>query len=189
MTALSGKLLALALSAAVLAMPGFASAWEMNGTKTLTAHTRDGEGIKIGTVTFQPRGERTHFSLELDHRSFKDFFLSMREFKCLEGQEEIQCHVPYPYPNPATISPKDFAWLEHALLFLYKVPSDFGAKLWNGLYYRMTLTEKGLIGIPEAVDLNLISAPPANADIAPFRAADRTEIAPGSRWISQISIE
>jgi hypothetical protein len=87
------------------------------------------------------------------------------------------------------INANDFAWLEHALLFLYKVPSDFGARLWNGLYYRMTLTEKGLSGIPEAVDLNLISAPPAEADIPPFRAADRSEIAPGSRWISRISIE
>lgn len=189
MTTISARLLALTLGTALLTATGFALAWDLSGTKMLTAHTRDGTAIPIGTVTFQPRGEQTHFSLELDHRAFKDFFLSMREFKCLEGQEEIQCHVPYPYPNPATINANDFAWLEHALLFLYKVPSDFGARLWNGIYYRMTLTEQGLIGLPEAVDLNLIAAPPANTSIAPFRAADRSEIAPDSRWIRQISIK
>ena len=164
-----------------------ASAWEMTGTKVVTLHTRDGQAIPIGTIAFEPRDDRIGFSLHLDHRPFKDFFLSMKEFKCLEGQE-IQCHVPYPYANPATVTAGDLAWLEHALLFLYKEPTDFGARLWNGLYYRMAVTDQGIEGIPEAVDLNLISAPPDDAAVAPFGPLERTEIAPESRWISRMTI-
>jgi len=165
-----------------------ASAWDMAGTKDVALHTRDGQSIRIGTITFQPRDDRIGFLLHLDHRPFKDFFLSMKEFKCLDGGEEIQCHVPYPYANPATVTAGDLAWLEHALLFLYKEPTDFGARLWNGLYYRMAITDEGIVGTPEAVDLNLISAPPADAAVAPFGPLERTEIAPESRWISRLTI-
>ena len=181
------QLAAITVSAVLLAAPCSASAWDMSGTQTVTMHTRDGEAIPIGTVTFQPQGERTGFELHLDHKAFKDFFLSMREFKCVEGAE-IQCHVPYPYPNPATVTRDDLSWLEHALLFLYKTPSEFGARLWNGLYYRMEITDEGIVGTAEAVDLNLISAPPADAAVAPYVPAERTEIAPGSRWIGKLTI-
>ena len=53
-----------------------------------------------------------------------------------------------PYPNRGTVSADDLAWLEHSLLFLFKAPRDFGARLWNGLYYRMTLTDAGIVGTP-----------------------------------------
>jgi hypothetical protein len=178
----------IALSSLTFAAPGSASAWEMTGTRAVTLHTRDGQAIPIGTVTFSPQGERTAFALQLDEKSFKDFFLSMKEFKCVEGSEEIQCHVPYPYANPATVTKDDLSWLEHALLFLYKTPADFGARLWNGLYYRMAITDEGIVGTPEAIDLNLIAAPPADATVAPYVPAERTEIAPGSRWIDRLTI-
>lgn len=165
-----------------------AFAWEMAGSKEVTLHTRDGQDIPIGSITFEPRGDRIGFSLHLDHARFKDFFLSMKEFKCLEGREEIQCHVPYPYANPVTVTPGDLTWLEHSLLFLYKLPADFGARLWNGIYYRMAVTENGIVGTPQAVDLNLISAPPADTSAAPFGPMERTEIPPGSRWISTLTI-
>lgn len=179
---------AVVLSSSILALPCSAFAWEMTGTKEVALHTRDGQVIPIGTITFRPQGARVGFSVQLDHRRFKDFFLSMKEFKCLEGREEIQCHVPYPYANPATVTEGDLAWLEHSLLFLYKLPTDFGARLWNGLYYRMVITENGIVGTPEAIDLNLISAPPNDTTVVPFGPAERTEIAPGSRWIKQLTI-
>lgn len=178
---------AIALGGFLLAVPATASAWDMAGTRTVTVHTRDGQAIPIGTVTFQPQGEHTGFVLHLDDKPFKDFFLSMKEFKCLEGAE-IQCHVPYPYANPATVTRNDLSWLEHALLFLYKTPADFGARLWNGLYYRMAITDEGIVGTAEAVDLNLISAPPADAAVAPYVPTERSEIAPGSRWIGTLTI-
>lgn len=192
MTATLRRLIALpaCLPACLLAL-GFAlpaAAWELAGKKTVTLHTRDGQAIVVGSVDFQPQGERTGFALHLDDARFKDFFLSMKEFKCLESPDEILCHVPYPYRNPATVTRTDLRWLEHALLFLFKAPKDFGARLWNGLYYRLELTESGLVGTPQAVDLGQIGAPPADDSVPPYGPGDRTDIAPGSRWISRLTI-
>ncbi|MGE5469353.1 MAG: hypothetical protein ACM3X0_01010 [Bacteroidota bacterium] len=171
----------------LLAAP--AAAWELAGDKTITLHTRDGQALPIGQVSFQPQGEGSSFTLHLEHARFRDFFLSMKEFKCLESALEIQCHVPYPYPNPGTVTPSDLRWLEHALLFLFKAPKDFGARLWNGLYYRMQITDRGIVGTPQAIDLAQIGSPPADPDIPPYGPADLGEIPPGSRWISHLSIE
>ncbi len=182
-----GAAIILLFLAGVLTMP--VQAWEMSGTKSIALHTRDGKTIPIGTVTFRPQGNETGFSLHLDYGKFKDFFLSMKEFKCLEGPEEVQCHVPYPYPNPATVSQNDLTWLEHSLLFLYKLPRDFGANLWNGLYYKMILTDQGILGTPQAIDLNLISAPPDHPLIPPYAPMDRNDIPAGSRWITSLTIQ
>lgn len=179
-------ILPLLCSLFVLAAP--AHAWEASGTRDIVLHTRDGNQLPIGTVSFTPRGERIAFTLHLDEKRFKDFFLSMKEFKCLESSEEILCHLPYPYPNPGSITPDDLTWLEHALLFLYKRPTDFGAKLWNGLYYKMQITPDGIVGTPQAIDLNLISAPPTTPDIPPFGPGERSDIPPGSRWIERLII-
>lgn len=174
------------LVAITLATP--AMAWELSGSKLVKVHTRDGQSIAIGHVDFTPEGEQSSFKLHLDHAKLKDFFLSMKEFKCLEG-EEIHCHVPYPYANPGTVSRNDLRWLEHSLLFLYKQPKDFGARLWNGLYYQMVLTEKGIVGTPQAVDLVQIGAPPADTSIPPYGPGDRSEIPRDSRWIRSLTIE
>jgi hypothetical protein len=166
-----------------------AMAWELAGTKTIQLHGRDGQRTSLGTVTFEPKGDKTAFSVKLDAERLKDFFLSMREFKCLEGNGEILCHVPYPYANPATVSATDLAWLEHALLFLFKLPKDFGAKWWNGIYYRLSLTEQGLVGVPEAIDLNQISAPPTDRSIPPYGPSERSKLAPDARWFGKLTIE
>jgi len=165
-----------------------AAAWELNGTKTLAMHTREGGTVPIGTVSFVPEGDRYRFTLKLDTSRLTDHFLSMKEFKCLESPAEIQCHVPYPYTNPGTVAADDLTWLEHSLLFLFKAPRDFGAKLWNGLYYHMEVTGEGIVGTPQAIDLNLISAPPNDPSIPPYGIGERSEIAPGTRWFSSLSI-
>jgi hypothetical protein len=184
-------LVVLMLVMAALAWPGTparAAALEA-GDKTLTAHTRDGQAITLGTLTLKDEGAGGwSYELHLDHRQFTDHFLSMKEFKCLSGGGEVTCHVPYPYRNPHRISTQDLAWLEHDLLFLYKLPREFGAKLWNGLYFQLRPTDQGLIGTPQALDLNRISSPPERQDVAPFRPALRDDIAPGARWIESISI-
>ena len=112
----------------------------------------------------------------------------MREFKCREGATEILCFVPYPYANPGRVSPDNLVWLEHALLFFYKAPRDFGAKLWNGVYFKLAMTEHGLVGTPQAVDLNLIGAPPANLDIPPYGPNERSDIAADARWFNRLTI-
>jgi hypothetical protein len=167
-----------------------ASAWELAGRKTVALHTRDGQVLTLGTVAFQPgEGGLTGFVLAVDHARFKDYFLSMKEFKCLDGQGEVFCHVPYPYRQPGTVTATDFGWLEHGLLFMFKRPSEFGAQLWNGVYFRLQAGERGLVGTPQAVDLNLIGVPPAQSALPPYRPALRSDIPAGARWASHITIE
>ena len=178
----------------VLALLGFmissvpAFSWVLDGTKTITLITREGQSIPFGTVTFSPDGDRTHFEVSIDKPKLKDYFLSMKEFKCLDGTGEIVCHVPYPYANPGWIKPGDYAWLEHSLMFLYKSPSEFGAKLWNGLYYRLSLTDDGLVGHPKTIDLNQIAAPPDDLSHPPFGPDEQGEVTPSTHWITAIEI-
>jgi hypothetical protein len=174
----------------LVTVPAFAMAWDMQGTKTITANTRDNQHITLGTIRFEPQGNGTvSFLITMDRTHFSDHFLSMKEFKCIDGPLELVCYVPYPYPQPGTVTTKDMAWLEHSLLFMYKLPNEFSAKLWNGLYFHLERTEHGLIGRPQAIDLNLISAPPDNPEVPPFSPALRDDIAPGMRWIESLTIE
>jgi hypothetical protein len=168
-----------------------ASQGSLSGVKSLKLHARDGSSVAIGSVRFTPGADgQVAFVIERDPRAFGDHFLSMREFKCVEGSGEILCHVPYPYPQPGLVSAADLAWLEHSLLFMFKLPSEFGAKLWNGIYFRIQPGPGGtLVGTPQAVDLNLIAAPPARPEVPPFGPARRDDIRPGSRWFERLTIE
>ncbi len=173
----------------LLLLSPFCDAWELSGVKTISVLTRDQQLIQIGNVEFtpQPNGSIS-FKLNMNYARFTDHFLSMKEFKCLESTEEVLCHVPYPYKNPSTVSQQNFAWLEHSLLFLFKRPRDFGAKLWNGLYYRFERDDTGLVGIPQSVDLNLISAPPDDLQTPPYNAGLRDDVAAGTRWVERLFI-
>jgi hypothetical protein len=160
------------------------------GTKSVKLHAKDGSSVEIGTVTFTPRAEgRVSFVWKADTSRFTDHFLSMREFKCLPGQGEIMCLVPYPYAQPGTIAANEFAWLEHSLLFMFKKQSELGAQLWNGVIWKLAVTPTGLTGTPQAVDLNRIASPPARTDVPPFGVAQRDDIPPSARWFNKITIE
>jgi hypothetical protein len=180
------------IAAALLITLPFAApqALELSGTKSVVATTADGARLVIGTVQFTPAQDGSaSFALTMNHALFSDHFLSMREFKCLPGASELSCHVPYPYANPRTVSAGQYAWLEHSLLFFYKLPSEFGAKLWNGIYFELQPSAEGLVGTPQAIDLNAISAPPADLTKPPFRRALRDDMPPQARWIRSLSIE
>lgn len=167
-----------------------AKAWSLEGTKQVLAVTQGGERIPIGEIHFTPEaGDQVAFALKLDTSRFQDHFLSMREFKCLPGSQEISCHVPYPYAHPKRVTVKQLDWLSHELLFLYKQPKDYGAKLWNGVYYQFEPTDKGLVGRPQAVDLNLISAPPDQKDVPPYDVGWREPMPAGQRWLDHLLIE
>lgn len=167
-----------------------AAAFDFTGRKTLLAVTADGARTPLGTVDFTPSaGTPTTFRLALKAEAFTDHFLSMREFKCLNAAQEISCHVPYPYPNPATVGPGQLAWLEHSLLFLHKSPAEFGARLWNGVYYEFREQGAALVGTPRAVDLNEISAPPRDPSVPPFRKALRHDMPAQARWLRELVIE
>ena len=167
-----------------------AMAWRLDGPKQVLAVTQGGERVPIGQIQFTPAaGDQVDFALKLDTSRFQDHFLSMREFKCLTGGPEISCHVPYPYAHPRQVTAQQFDWLSHELMFLYKRPQDYGAKLWNGVYYQFERTDKGLLGRPQAVDLNLISAPPERKDVPPYDAGWREPMPGGQRWIDHLLIE
>ncbi len=184
MKTLGAKLSAMAL-AGVLAMPAFA--WELRGAHPIELVRADGSAVTLGQVVFTPKGERVGFEFEPDHKVFQDYFLSMKEFKCLTGQKEVFCHVRYPYPNPHSVTADDLAWLEHAFMFLHKSPKEFGAKLWNGVIYKMAITDDGIVGQPQAVDLNLISSPPTD-DAPPYGVGERSDIDPASREFGTLRI-
>jgi hypothetical protein len=181
------------LLALALALPwAAAAAFDFAGDKRLSAHTRDGATVVLGTVRFEPAatpGAPVRFALRWTPGVLTDHFLSMREFKCLAAPAEVSCHVPYPYPQPSTVSATELGWLEHSLLFLYKRPADHGAKLWNGVIFRFQVTPDALVGTAQAVDLNRISAPPDNPGEPPFTDADRDDFAPGARWITRLRID
>lgn len=174
--------------------PADAQPVPLEGTRRIVLHARDGTRVDIGNVRFEPATGGTadlrRFTVAIDHAPFRDHFLSMREFKCLDGTGEILCHVPYPYSRPDTVTPTDLAWLEHALMFMFKKPADFGAKLWNGVYWQLRATSAGTLeGRPQAIDLNRISAPPARLDVPPYRPAQRDDIPEGARWFVRLTVE
>jgi hypothetical protein len=164
-------------------------AFEFNGVKSIVAVTADNTKTPIGTVEFKPEADGVGFKVALNKQLFTDYFLSMREFKCLPADKEISCYVPYPYQHPAKIKADDLAWLEHNLLFLYKIPSEYGANLWNGVYYEFQERDAVLVGVPKAVDLNEIAAPPSDTSIPPFSKETRGELAADARWLKEIIIE
>ena len=165
-------------------------ALELSGTKAVVAIAADGSRVELGSVRFSPKpGGEASFELTMEREPFTDHFLSMREFKCLPGKTELSCYVPYPYANPRTVSLNNLAWLEHSLLFFYKTPAEFGAKLWNGIYFELSADANGLTGKPQAIDLNAISAPPKDLSQPPFRRSLRDDIPSDARWIRAIRIE
>jgi hypothetical protein len=167
-----------------------AQSQSLEGTKTITLHTTDQQALRIASVTFsKPVDGNYTFAIKMNDEAFTDHFLSMREFKCVGGSRELMCFVPYPYARGQTVSDVDFAWLEHALLFMFKQPTDFGAKLWNGVYFQLTRSGAGLRGVPQAVDLNFISAPPNDLTVPPYKRSLRDDYAAKSRWVEFIGIE
>jgi hypothetical protein len=176
--------------ASALAPISVAKAESLEGSKSITLKAGDGTSIRIGTVSFtKAPGGGYGFSVTLDTGVFTDHFLSMKEFKCLGGGPELMCLVPYPYKSGTTIEESEFSWLEHSLLFMFKRPSDFGAKFWNGVYFQLKRTSRGLEGKPQAVDLNYISAPPSDLTVPPFKPTLREDYSANSRWIRSITIE
>lgn len=170
-----------------LALP--AAAELPSGLRQIKLHARDGSATTIGQIRFTPQaGGRTGFEIQLQTERLADYFLSMREFKCLKGEGEVLCAVPYPYAHPGQIGEGDYAWLEHALLFLRNRPADHGARLSDGVYFALTPVGGGFEGRLQAVDLQQISAPPSDAR-PPYRAALRDDVNVSQRWFQRLTID
>jgi hypothetical protein len=147
------------------------------------------ETIEIGTVDFQGSGESRKITVMLKDGLFKDHFLSMRPFKCLEGPK-FYCHLPYPYDWRGEVSETDLTDLEYALLFVQKEPTAYGINLWHGIYYRMALGADGRIsGTLHEVDMDALASPPAAGDLRPLTLDMLNAADPASQWLPEILIE
>ena len=123
----------------------------------------------------------------MDHSLFRDYFLSMKEMKCLEGPE-LWCSIAYPYEQSHKVSASDLRWLEHDLLFMYKKLDSFGANFWNGIYYRLVLADGQIRGVAHSLDLNKLASPPDDLQSPPVGEYDIDEADLEQRWLPYIEI-
>jgi len=142
----------------------------------------DQQETRIGELFFSKAdGDKTVVKLDLDHSAFTEHFLSMRPFRCIEGETEWFCYLEYPYELHSLITPEDLSDLEYQLLFIRKLPSEFGIDAWNGLYYKLELQADGSItGKLLEGDLNSLQSPPAEkfakpVDLQEFISGDKSK--------------
>ncbi|WP_299199651.1 hypothetical protein [uncultured Amphritea sp.] len=158
------------------------------GVRQIYLQQKDGSEQRIGELVLSPaENSLLSYKVNLDYDLFKDYFLSMKEMKCLEG-DELWCFIPYPYTQPRTVAEDDLRWLEHDLLFMFKPPEAFGANFWNGIYYKMELTDQGIRGTAHAVDLNRLASPPDDLSQPPIGEFDTDEADLDKRWLPYIEI-
>lgn len=158
------------------------------GERTIYLLETSGESHEVGTVEFSSDSDGVMtYTLDMDLSVFKDFFLSMKEMKCLEGPD-VWCFIPYPYNNPHTVTGNDLRWLEHDLLFMFKEPQTFGANLWNGIYYAMEVDGDVIRGQARAVDLNMLASPPDDQTVPPYGEYDISEFDADKRWLPVLEI-
>lgn len=158
------------------------------GTKTITLAS-DGENIEIGYVDFSGEGERRKIAVRLNDTLFKDHFLSMRPFKCLEGTK-FYCHLPYPYDWKGEISADDLTDLEYALLFVQKEPTAYGINLWHGIYYKLELLADGRItGSLHEVDMDALASPPRQGEMRPMTMDMLHDADATGQWLPKITME
>jgi len=170
-------------SAAIMSigLAGVGIANDFPSVATIYLQSADGTETGIGQVSFKSSGGDTGISVDMDHQEFSEHFLSMRPFRCLEGSSEWFCYLEYPYKLRNIISPQDLSDLEYQLLFIRKLPAEFGIDAWNGLYYILTLNESGVItGELMEGDLNVLQSPPPNdfdkpVDLQEFIPVDKTK--------------
>lgn len=171
-----------------LSAPLSLQAAPLEGSKSIYLIDKQGEAIEVGHIEFKPQNGQIHYQLRMDHQGkFKDYFLSMKEMKCLEGPE-LMCHLAYPYQQPHQISADDMSWLSHDLLFMFKKPAEFGANFWNGIYYQLSINGDVIKGEAQAVDLNTLASPPDDLDVPPLGEFDRENLDPKLRWLPFIEI-
>ncbi len=125
---------------------------------------------KIGEVVFTDNNNgTTAVTVNLDTDQFTEHFLSMRPFRCIEGENEWFCYLSYPYDLRSQVTGDDLTDLEYQLLFIRKTPSEFGIDAWNGLYYRLQLEADGtLTGTLLEGDLNSLQSPPTEQYAKPI---------------------
>lgn len=158
--------------------------------KTVSLIGKDGSKLQVAKIIFTAKENNTEsFEIKWDDSKFSEHFLSMRPFKCIDGQQTV-CHLGYPYKTKNRISKTDLQDLEYALLFIHKNEKEYGINFWNGIYYRLKREENGAItGTVWETDMNELASPPAKEFDRPIGGADLVEGAEGKHRFPKIIIQ
>ncbi|QBF30607.1 hypothetical protein [Thalassococcus sp. S3] len=176
-----------ALAAALFCASAIGAGAEMPvGPKTIALVDGEGARVEVGDILFAPDGG---YRIDWREAPFKDHFLSMRPFRCLEGAHKHWCHVPYPYAINRAVSPDDLTDLEYDLLFLWKGATEYGINMWNGVYYRLTLENGQITGALHEMDMDALSAPPDTGNLRPLSEDDLHEAEADSHWLPYVVID
>jgi hypothetical protein len=164
-----------------------AQSMALTGTKTIWLTNAQGEKVQWGTVVFEPpAGEKQKFAVN-PSPDLREHFLAMRPFKCLAGPRQQLCWFPYTQVAQEIVG-NDTTPLEYALMFLHTKPAALHVNSGNGLYYRLTRTERGFTGALHDVDMDPIVVP-RNDRERPIKPAMLSVAEPASHWLPVLLIE
>ena len=174
----------------LFALSGFAHAADFQPTAGIYLVNEEQDETRIGDVSFTDiDGGKTVVRVEMDNEQFTDHFLSMRPFRCIEGQIEWFCYLQYPYELRSVITADDLSDLEYQLLFLLKKPAEFGIDAWNGLYYKLEVEADGSIsGKLLEGDLNSLQSPPSEKYAKPVDLSEFIPANPSRRLFPTLRI-
>ena len=154
---------------------------------TITLNANNGDAYDVGWLTIVESKDNGYiYDLTLDEEKFEKHFLSMNPFLCLESPKMMVCHLPYPYQNNRFIAEGNLTDLEYDLLFLHKEPGEYGIDAWNGIYYKMELSEGKITGVLHDVDLNVIKAPPEKENLRPIKDKMLHEANLNKHWLPRV---
>ena len=158
------------------------------GERTVTLESPSGEKVNIGTISIQPVADKFTFNFTLNESVMGDHFLSMRPFKCLDG-ETMYCHLGYPYNKKSEFDADHFTDLEYEFLFIVRSPNDYGIDPYHGRYFVIKEQDGALIGEVRAVDLDILAAPPEDGIVYPITEAELDPIALETERFPNIRIQ
>lgn len=177
------------LSGCFLSLASLAA--DLTGTRGIWLSNAAGEKHRVGTIVFTPaEAGKTRFKITMEE-SLEEYFLAMRPFRCLTGPVQRLCHFPVER-EAALISPDDLVPLEYALLFMRTAPKSLHIDPFNGIYYRMSWTERGIVGELNDVEMDSFIAPdivPVERRQRPIRHSDLNPGDPRSHWLPILKIE
>lgn len=159
--------------------------------RQITLQTEKGEQLTIGQLLLSPAGEGYRAEVKMDDDVYGDYFLSMRPFKCLESEKQLLCHLPYPYQNAQQISHDDLIDLEYQLLFIRKVPTDYGINPWFGVYYKLQWENPPhgpITGQLHETNMDILAAPPEDPTTKPITADELYEADLAEHWLPTLII-
>lgn len=164
---------------------------DLTGTRGIWLSNAAGEKHRVGTIVFTPaEAGKTQFKITMEE-TLEEYFLAMRPFRCLTGPVQRLCHFPVEREAPL-ISQGDLVPLEYALLFMRTAPKSLHIDPFNGIYYKMSWTERGIVGELNDVEMDSFIAPdivPLERRQRPIRHSDLTPGDPRSHWLPILTIE